>query len=99
MTVCWQGVVPFVVGRRMTLSPVAVFIMIIVLGWMWGAVGAMIAVPLLILVYTFGQHIPVLSPLASLIGPTEGDVDDDLDSDDVGSERASAEAAPKVAAS
>lgn len=28
MTICWQGVVPFVVGRRMTLSPVAVFVMI-----------------------------------------------------------------------
>jgi predicted PurR-regulated permease PerM len=35
MTICWQVVVPFVVGRQMTLSPVAVFIMIIVLGWMW----------------------------------------------------------------
>jgi hypothetical protein len=45
----------------------------------WGAVGAMIAVPLLILLYTFGQHIPVLSPLATLVGPTEGDVDDEID--------------------
>ena len=37
MTICWQGVAPFVVGRRMTLSPLAVFVMIIVLGWMWGS--------------------------------------------------------------
>ena len=47
MTICWQGVVPFVVGRRMMLSPVAVFIMIIVLGWMWGVIGALVAVPVL----------------------------------------------------
>jgi len=61
------------------MSPLAVFGGIALLGWMWGAVGAMIAVPLLILLYTFGQHIPVLSPLATLIGPTEGDVDDEID--------------------
>jgi predicted PurR-regulated permease PerM len=43
MTICGQRVVPFVVGRRMTLSPVAVFIMIIVLGWTWGVMGALVA--------------------------------------------------------
>jgi predicted PurR-regulated permease PerM len=39
--------VPFVVGPRMTLSPLAVFVMIIVLGWMWGVIGALVAVPVL----------------------------------------------------
>jgi predicted PurR-regulated permease PerM len=74
-----QVVSPWLVGRRLEMSPLAVFGGIALLGWMWGAVGAMIAVPLLILLYTFGQHIPVLSPLASWIGPTEGDVDDEID--------------------
>ena len=72
-----QIVSPWLVGRRLEMAPVAVFGGIAFLGWMWGVVGAMIAVPLLILLYTFGQHIPVLSPLASLIGPTEGDVGDE----------------------
>lgn len=84
-----QIVSPWLVGRRLEMSPVAVFGGIAFLGWMWGAVGAMIAVPLLILLYTFGQRIPVLSPLVSLIGPTEGDLDDGLDDDD-------ADAAPAV---
>jgi predicted PurR-regulated permease PerM len=74
-----QIVSPWLVGRRLEMSPLAVFGGIALLGWMWGAVGAMIAVPLLILLYTFGQHIPVLSPLATLIGPTEGDVGDEID--------------------
>lgn len=69
-----QIISPWLVGRRLEMSPIAVFIGIAFLGWLWGVVGAMIAVPLLILLYTFGQHIPVLSPLASLIGPTEGEV-------------------------
>ena len=37
MTICWQVLVPIVVGRRMTLNPVAVFLMIMVLAWMWGS--------------------------------------------------------------
>jgi predicted PurR-regulated permease PerM len=74
-----QIISPWLVGRRLEMSPLAVFGGIALLGWMWGAVGAMIAVPLLILLYTFGQHIPVLSPLATLIGPTEGDADDEID--------------------
>lgn len=76
-----QIISPWLVGRRLEMSPLAVFGGIALLGWMWGAVGAMIAVPLLILLYTFGQHIPVLSPLSALIGPTEGDVGDETDED------------------
>jgi predicted PurR-regulated permease PerM len=74
-----QIISPWLVGRRLEMSPLAVFGGIALLGWMWGAVGAMIAVPLLILLYTFGQHIPVLSPLATLIGPTEGDEIEEVD--------------------
>ena len=92
-----QIVSPWLVGRRLEMAPVAVFGGIAFLGWMWGVVGAMIAVPLLILLYTFGQHIPVLSLLASLIGPTEGDVGDEDDEDGaaqpVGSDPAPAEPA------
>ena len=76
-----QVISPWLVGRRLEMSPVAVFGGMAILGWMWGAVGAMIAVPLLILLYTFGQHIPVLSLLASLIGPTAGDIGDEADDD------------------
>ena len=54
----------------------AVFVAIAFLGWIWGPVGAMVAVPILILLYTFGQRIPLLSPLASMIGPTDADLQD-----------------------
>lgn len=67
-----QFVSPWLIGRRLEISPVSVFAAIALLGWMWGAVGAMVAVPILILLYTFGKHIPALSPLAAMIGPTEG---------------------------
>ncbi|MGH7004251.1 MAG: AI-2E family transporter, partial [Alphaproteobacteria bacterium] len=69
-----QFVSPLLIGRRLEISPIAVFVAIAFLGWIWGAVGAMVAVPILILLYTFGQRIPLLSPLASLIGPTDADL-------------------------
>jgi predicted PurR-regulated permease PerM len=69
MTICWQGVVPFVVGRRMTLSPVAVFIMIIVLGWMWGVIGALVAVPVLASVKIICDRVDSLRPIAEFLSP------------------------------
>jgi predicted PurR-regulated permease PerM len=72
-----QFVSPWLIGRRLEISPVSVFAAIALLGWMWGAVGAMVAVPILILLYTFGKHIPALSPIAAMIGPTEGADDED----------------------
>jgi predicted PurR-regulated permease PerM len=69
ITICWQGVVPFVVGRRMTLSPVAVFIMIVVLGWMWGVIGALVAVPVLASVRITCERIRPLRPIAEFLSP------------------------------
>jgi predicted PurR-regulated permease PerM len=69
MTICWQGVVPFVVGRRMTLSPVAVFIMIIVLGWMWGVIGALVAVPVLASLKIICERIRSLHWIAEFLSP------------------------------
>jgi len=69
MTICWQGVVPFVVGRRMTLSPVAVFIAIIVLGWMWGVIGALVAVPVLASLKIICERIGPLHPVAKFLSP------------------------------
>lgn len=43
-------VCPLVVARRLTLSPLAVFIGVLLWGWLWGIAGAMIAVPVLLMV-------------------------------------------------
>ncbi len=39
---------PLIIGRRLSLSPVAVFLSVMFWGWLWGIAGALIAVPLLI---------------------------------------------------
>jgi predicted PurR-regulated permease PerM len=55
-----QLVTPAFVSRRCALNTVAVFAAIALLGWMWGAVGAIVAVPLLILLSTIAAHLPSL---------------------------------------
>jgi len=42
-----QLLTPHLVGRRLALDPVVVFLAMLVLGWMWGVVGLLLAVPLI----------------------------------------------------
>jgi predicted PurR-regulated permease PerM len=39
---------PWIVGRRLEISPLVVFIAVMICGWIWGVAGAFIAVPLLV---------------------------------------------------
>ena len=55
-----QLVTPAFVSRRCALNTVAVFASIALLGWMWGAIGAIVAVPLLILISTIAANMPSL---------------------------------------
>ena len=62
-----QLVTPIFVSRRCALNAVAVFAGVALLGWMWGAVGAIVAVPLLILLSTVAAHLPSLRWLEVLL--------------------------------
>jgi len=62
-----QLVTPAFVSRRCALNALAVFTTIALLGWMWGAVGAIVAVPLLILLSTIAAHVPSLRWLEVLL--------------------------------
>jgi predicted PurR-regulated permease PerM len=45
-------VTPLIVGHRLTINPVLILISISFWGWVWGTLGALLAVPLLIIVQT-----------------------------------------------
>jgi predicted PurR-regulated permease PerM len=62
-----QFVTPAFVSRRCALNTVAVFAAIAFLGWAWGAIGAIVAVPLLILISTIAAHLPSLHWLEVLL--------------------------------
>ena len=42
-----EVVMPVVLGRGLLLNPVAIFIAIMLWGWLWGLAGVLLAVPLL----------------------------------------------------
>lgn len=59
---------PMIVGRRLSLNPIAVFVSILFWGWMWGMPGALLAVPILaILKILCDAHEP-LRPAGALLG-------------------------------
>jgi len=45
-------ITPFVVGHRLTISPIMILISLSFWGWVWGTAGALLAVPLLIILQT-----------------------------------------------
>ena len=49
-TIEGQLVTPIVLGRRMALSPLVLILALMLFGWMWGLVGLLLAVPLLVCV-------------------------------------------------
>jgi predicted PurR-regulated permease PerM len=58
---------PWLLGRRLVVSPIAIFVTIATLVWMWGAPAAITAVPILIFVHTVLMHQPHLKPIAMFL--------------------------------
>ncbi|CAN7240828.1 AI-2E family transporter [Mesorhizobium amorphae] len=62
-----QFVTPMVVGRRLEINAVAVFIAIAFWSWLWGFVGALMAVPLLVVIKVFCDHFDGLSHVGNFL--------------------------------
>jgi predicted PurR-regulated permease PerM len=61
-------VTPAVLGRRLTLNPVAILVGLVFWWWIWGVGGAFIAVPLLATFKIFCDHIESLAPIGEFLG-------------------------------
>lgn len=59
---------PYVLGRRLTLNPVAILVGLVFWWWLWGVPGAFIAVPLLATFKIFCDHIESLAPIGEFLG-------------------------------
>jgi predicted PurR-regulated permease PerM len=62
-----QIITPMVLGLRLALNPVAIFVWLIFWGWMWGIVGALLAVPMLTVLKILCDHIPSLAPIGEFL--------------------------------
>jgi predicted PurR-regulated permease PerM len=63
-----QLVTPTIIGRRLALYPVVVFVWLLVWGALWGIIGVLLAGPLLACFRIVCQHTEALRPIYVLIG-------------------------------
>lgn len=59
---------PIALGRAARVNSVAVFVSVMFWGWMWGALGLLLAVPILMIVKTVTDHVESLSSIGELLG-------------------------------
>lgn len=59
---------PHVLGRRLTLNPVAILVGVAFWWTVWGVAGALVAVPLLAAFKIVADHVPSLAPIGAFLG-------------------------------
>lgn len=60
-------IAPYVMGRRLTLNPVVVFLAVMFWGWIWGIPGILLAVPITMTLKILCDHVPTLAPFSEFI--------------------------------
>jgi predicted PurR-regulated permease PerM len=63
-----QFITPSILGRSLTINPLIVFLSVLFWGWLWGIVGALLAVPLLACFKVICDAIDRLRPLSEFLG-------------------------------
>ena len=59
---------PMILGRRLTLNPVVIFLALTFWGWLWGITGAILAVPIMVVFKIFCDHSEPLAPIGEFLG-------------------------------
>ncbi len=62
-----QLITPLMVGRQLSLNTAIVFVAIIFWGWIWGIIGALLAVPILLTIKVMFENIEPLKPISTFI--------------------------------
>ncbi|MEO8924980.1 MAG: AI-2E family transporter [Caldimonas sp.] len=59
---------PWLTGRASQMSPFAVFVGVLAFGWLWGAVGLILGVPILMAIKTVCDRVEELKPVGEFLG-------------------------------
>ena len=60
-------ITPMLLGKSMPLNSLAIFVSLLFWGWVWGIAGAVLAVPLTVMVQIICAHVPRLKTFAILL--------------------------------
>lgn len=66
-------ITPLVLGRRLTLNPVVIFLGLLFWFFLWGIPGALLAVPILAIFKIVCDHVDALAPIGEFLGPADAD--------------------------
>lgn len=63
-----QVIEPKMAGRRLGISPVVVLTAVAFWGWLWGVLGMVLAVPVVVAIKIIMSNVPATRPIAAMIG-------------------------------
>ena len=63
-----QIVTPLLLGRRLALNPLVVFLSVVFWFWIWGVMGALMAVPMLITIKLISDRVESMRPIGLIAG-------------------------------
>lgn len=66
-----QFVTPYLIGKRMELNVVAVFLTVVLWAWLWGIAGALVAVPFLLVFKVVCDNFEGLTAVGNFLGPAD----------------------------
>ena len=69
---CWHVleadlVTPFLLGSRFRLNPVVIFVALMFFAWLWGIMGGLLAMPILVTLKVICDRVPSLSAVGNLL--------------------------------
>ena len=59
---------PWLTGRASRMNPVVVFVGVLFWGWLWGAWGLLLGVPIIMIIKSICDHVEDLKPVGELLG-------------------------------
>ena len=60
-------ITPMILGRRLTLNPLVIFISLMFWTWLWGIPGAFLSIPMLMMLKIFCDHFKPLAPIGEFL--------------------------------
>ena len=69
-----QFITPYLVGRRLELNTVAVFLTVVFWGWLWGIAGALVAVPFLVVFKVICENVTALNMIGNFLDKSNPEI-------------------------